>query len=120
MVKKDAEQSVDDASDRIDKATTQVEEKVSKIAEGAPKKVAVLQETAANGMRNVADVVKERAAEPQEVLRRAGNYTADYLETHSTSRVWEKVRNFARKHPGPAIACAFLAGLALGKILRSG
>ncbi len=120
MVKKDTEQGLDEASDRIDKAMTQVEEKVSKLAEGAPKKVEVLQEKAANGMRNVADAVKERAAEPQEVLRRAGKDTAGYLEGPSASRFWVKVRNFARKHPGPAIACALLAGLALRRMLRSG
>jgi hypothetical protein len=118
-------QSEGNMGERAQEMGRQGQEKASEMAERAQERAEVGREQAAGGMHSAADQIRERTGSSEGMPREAGakvaetmDSTANYLQEHSTSEIWNDVELYVRKHPGQALAGAVVAGLLIGRILR--
>jgi len=116
------ETSTGEQAEEVGRAT---QEKASEVGDRAQEEADARREQAAEGIQSAAEKVRERAEGQGGPAGKLGmqvaegmDSTAGYLESRSTSEIWADVENYARRHPGPAVAGAVLAGLIIGKLLR--
>jgi hypothetical protein len=120
--------------DELKGAAEQVKQKTSEVAqqvgEEAKSMVSTRKGEAASQLRNVADAFRQTSMQledqDQATFADYGNRVADqierlgsYLESHDTDRLIVDAEGWARRRPELFLGGAFVAGLALGRFLRS-
>jgi ElaB/YqjD/DUF883 family membrane-anchored ribosome-binding protein len=76
-------------------------------------------------MERAADKIRERSESMDGAPAQAGAKVAEgmetaatYLKDHSTTEMWTDLEQYAKQHPGQALAGAIVTGFLLGRILR--
>jgi hypothetical protein len=105
--------------------TEQMKEKASEYGAKAQEQADQRKDQAAGGLERAAEMLRDRSDSMDGTPAQAGTKVAEsmdtaatYLKQHSTSDMLNDLEQFAREHPGQALAGAIVAGFVVGRILR--
>lgn len=99
-------------------------QQVKDTAQEAKQKIDAQREPMARGLEGTAQRIRERgdrvSSATSEAVRTTADKiqaTADYIREHDVTDMLDDVQDVVRRHPGPALAAAAVAGFLVGRAL---
>src|SRR5256885_1673558 len=103
-----------------------VKERLADATRRASDRIDAQREPAASTLENAAERLRERGDSGTNVTARAARTTADklqataeYIRENDVRAMMDDMQDVVRRHPGPALAAAVVAGFLVGKAFSS-